>query len=365
MYFHHFGEAEQLATGVAPGFPSSLDRSDADPWLSGAVLGTPLTALRIGGLLYLSQPGEAFPDVRLNLAWLISGTTAVTTLDQSQDMLGYYFPAWEGTVGNAFSPANDHTLFNVSPGFAAKIVDTDLTLARQVGFQAQPAGVLSTFPLPSENFLAAGEGGIQALASPSNGDDCPFTTQLRAIYTAAGQTDDIGAGHDPRGDLPSGTVTWDLGGGRSATSGYYTYHSVNATPVGNANLATSFPVGAHSVTVSGIEQTGRTVSFTIPVIVHPALVATARARRSADDSWTLTIGARGGDGKIVKSAAAFSDGTRAAGRVLAHRFADGAPAPSVDVTVTDATGATASVHLVLRGRSASNASGGCTAPAAG
>jgi len=365
MYFHHFGEAEQLANGVNPGFPSSLDRSESDPWLSGNVLGTPLTALRIGGLLYLSQPGEAFPDVRLNLARLISGPSAVTTLDQSQDMLGYYFPAWEGTAGNAFSPANDHTLFNVSPNFAEKIVDTELTLARQVGFGSGQAGVLSTFPLPSENFLAAGEGGIQALASPSNGDDCPFTTQLRAIYTAAGQTDDIGAGHDPRGDLPAGTVSWDLGGGRTVKSGYYTYHAVNATPVGAANLTEGFGVGAHSVTVSGVEQTGGTVSFTIPVVVHPALVATASARRSDDGTWTLTIGSTGGDGTIVKRAAAFSDGTPAEGRVVTHRFADATSAPGVDVTVTDATGATASVHLALDGDSADGASAGCAAPAAG
>ncbi len=359
IFFHHFGEAQQIGNSVdiAP-----LDRSQSAPWMSGNVLGTPLTALRIGGLLYLSQPGEAFPAIRLNLARLISGPTAVVTLDQAQDMLGYYFPPWEGTMGDAYSPQNDHTLFNISPDFAGSVVDTDLALARTVGFRSLQAGVLNTFPLPADNYVALGQGGVQALASPSNGDACPFTTQLRAIYTAAGQTDDLTGQHDPRGELPSGTVNWNFGDGRMATSGYYTYHSLDATPVGNAMFNASFPVGTHSVTVTATEQTGGMVTFTIPVTVHPALVAHVTARRLSNGAWRVAISATGGDGALVNRVATFSDGVVTQGPAVTHRFSGKRTARSVEVTITDATGTSASVEVPLAGSVVHRSSTGCSGP---
>jgi hypothetical protein len=54
-----------------------VDRADTPPYQTGAVIGTWLTALRVGEIAYVSMPGEPFPEVRQTLALAAPGATVV------------------------------------------------------------------------------------------------------------------------------------------------------------------------------------------------------------------------------------------------------------------------------------------------
>src|SRR5207302_10575630 len=107
-------------------------RSDRPPYLTGTVIGTPVTALRIGGLLYLSMPGEPFPEVRATIARDTVGADEVVALSKGQDDLAYFYPSWAYPVTLAWG--SDHWEYNVAPQAGDQIVQGQLQNAAALGF---------------------------------------------------------------------------------------------------------------------------------------------------------------------------------------------------------------------------------------
>ena len=117
-----------------------------------------MTEFRIGKVLYVSQPGEAFPEVSAGIRAAITGADAVHMVGMAQDQLGYYFPPEEApgdslfivesgkvtlgrtaatTVGND----SDHLIYNTSLTLGDLTVQHSGLLAQQLGFTYTPTHV--------------------------------------------------------------------------------------------------------------------------------------------------------------------------------------------------------------------------------
>ena len=102
-----------------------LNRSLASPWLSATVLGTVTASARIGDVLLSSMPGEAYPQIALEVARLVPARGHMTA-GLANDTLGYLIAPYRAYPepirrsffnerGDQISPLdNDNYFFNVS-----------------------------------------------------------------------------------------------------------------------------------------------------------------------------------------------------------------------------------------------------------
>jgi hypothetical protein len=322
--------------------PWPLNRTNAPPWQDGARLWTPLTAVRIGGLLYLSQPGEPFAEIRLGLAEAIRDATEVIALSQAQDALGYFYPPSIATVIPAYAP-NDHALFNVSPRFGDEVVDTDLRLARELGFTT--GTVRSGLLPPSYHYERALTSGIQGLASPPVGSACggTFTPALQAVYSPILHGAHVVGGPKPRGDR----VRWDFGDGTTANAGYLYKPARGVRGLssgGGPYIDHGYRPGRWSAEVSAVDEAGGHPAWTTAVMVHPEVQVAPRLHRT-QDGLTLTAVVQGGQGTVLRTTWTRPDGERVDTAALdVPRDASG----RWTVQVTDASGATARTEFRIR-----------------
>ena len=130
-----------------------IARSIAPPYLSGTVLGTWVGAYRIGDLLMLSAPGEAYPAIRTQVLHLVKTTQPTWIFGLANDQLGYLISptpqAYPEPIrsslmdGDPHDPTtwgispidNDNYFFNVSPTIGDHIMCTMVKGALQLGFQ--------------------------------------------------------------------------------------------------------------------------------------------------------------------------------------------------------------------------------------
>ncbi len=321
-----------------------LNRSGAEPWQSGVVLRTPLTAVRLGGLLFVSQPGEPFAEIRLALRDLIRDADQVVAISQAQDALGYYYPLATAALLPAYAP-NDHALFNVSPHFGDQVVQADVRLARELGFRTlQPAALQPPLGNAYERALSSG---IQALASPHQGSACggTLTSGLQAVYSPVLHQAHVGGGPEPRG----GKVRWRFGDGEAAATGFLhkPARGVRAAPRGGeAIVRHAYPPGRYTATVGAVDELGGRPSWSMPVRVFDELRADVRARRSASGTRLTAVG-RGGSGRLVRVTWTGPGGRSGDGAVL--RLPRGARG-TVVLEVADTSGAIATTRLRLGAR---------------
>jgi hypothetical protein len=308
-------------SGVYP-----VDRADTPPYLTGTVVSTPATAVRIGGVIYVSEPGEPFPEIRLSLAKDTPGAREVVALSKGQDDLAYFYPAAD--YGATFAYGSDHWEYNVAPQAGDQIIHADLADIRQLGFATTPGIVPRLGP---DNLQTGFSPALQLLASPASGDagqSGTFTTSLQATYSPA----------HFNGNPLKGQVHWNFGDGTSADTNYH--QNAAGAQHADAYFDHSFPApGTYTVTASGTDTAGNPCSATMQVAVYPQLSAQATASGSGD-TVTYSGSASGGDGHYLAYQWRFSDGASAAGATVTHTFAAGAT-PGATLTVTDGSGGTA------------------------
>jgi len=289
-----------------------IDRADTPPWLTGNLIGTPLTALRIGPLAYLSMPGEPFPEVRLTIAGAVHGASQVVGMSKGQDDLGYFYPSFDYPFTAAYD--SDHHIYNVAPQAGDQVIQGHLANLSALGFSVD-----RTVATPLNNDYQQGlRPGVQALASPPEGDagaDGKLPVTLQAIYGGAAF-----------GGAPlAGPVRWDFGDGTTGTSG------------SEKRFVHAFAPGAYDVHVTATDTQGSTATWTVPVRVHRALRAAIGV--SGD---TLTGRMSGGKAPALAWRWSFSDGSTASGQRVRAR-----PGTVATLRVTDATGTVATVSRSL------------------
>jgi hypothetical protein len=114
-----------------------IDRSIEPPYLYGTAFGTWVTAFRIGDVAYVSEPGEAFPEVSAAIRDAI-GAQQVRLIGMAQDQLGYYFPPEDATF-TTFPNDGDHLIYNSSLALADETVQASMLVGKALGFDIAPA----------------------------------------------------------------------------------------------------------------------------------------------------------------------------------------------------------------------------------
>jgi hypothetical protein len=118
-----------------PGVACTIDRAVTPPYVVGGLVGTWVTGFRIGDVAYLSEPGEAFPEVSKAIRDGISGASAVHLVGMAQDQVGYYFPPEEAPATTVTNDS-DHLQYNTSLTLGDVNVVAADAVARALGFGA-------------------------------------------------------------------------------------------------------------------------------------------------------------------------------------------------------------------------------------
>jgi hypothetical protein len=118
-----------------PEVACTIDRAVIPPYAVGAALGSWVTGFRIGNVAYMSEPGEAFPEVSRAIRQAISGADAVHVVGMAQDQLGYYWPP-EMASATTVTNDSDHLQYNSSAALADLSVQSAVTVAQSLGFDA-------------------------------------------------------------------------------------------------------------------------------------------------------------------------------------------------------------------------------------
>jgi hypothetical protein len=302
-----------------------IDRQDTPPYLTGNLIGTYLTAFRVGSLAYVSMPGEPFPEVRLTLARALHGAAMVVDLSKGQDDLGYFYPAWVYPFTEVYP--TDQGTFSVAPEAGDEIIEDQLLNLQTLGFRTEPVAVPA--PLPTD-WSAAFRPAVQALASPPEGDagrGGRLAVTLEAIYAPAEQN----------GAPLAGKLHWSFGDGTTASSSALSFGGPCGSPdvadtgattcprTGPAYVHHRFSAGRRRVTVSGHDTAGHAVSYSLTVRVFPRLRVGWRILARRGRRITLRAVRAGGAGPLLAARWRFPGGATARGLTVVHRFPRGVP----------------------------------------
>ena len=313
-------QAETNASGIYP-----IARSMDPPYLIGNAIGADMTALRIGDSVLLSMPGEPFPEIRAALQNATTGADTIIALSKAQDDWGYFYPAW--TWGFTSLYDSDHNIYNVAPQAGDQVILQQADNMRALGFTVDPA-VGAPLPTRWEQALRPG---VQAMASPTWGTAGAATNTLRvtftAIYNQAFVYDRPGA---PGGGL-AGKVHVDFGDGTST----------DVAGDKRTRFTHDYEPGEYTVRLRATDQSANTATWQLVVRVYRPLRPAITAKAVGGGVWRFTGRARGGDGQRLAWRWRFSDGARAEGQVVEHRFPSGSD-KGATLTVADGTTMTAS-----------------------
>ena len=136
--------AGQAGCFVTPGLCVPIMRAKTPPWLTGNVIGTVVSALRVGDVLLTGTPGEPYPQVAFGIQDAVdAGAPGVADISRhflfslADDQLGYLIAPAEGipaAAENAALTGNDNFLFNVAPTIGDHVMCTAIDLALDLGF---------------------------------------------------------------------------------------------------------------------------------------------------------------------------------------------------------------------------------------
>ncbi len=325
------------ATGEYP-----IDRADTIPWATGTLVGTSLTAIRLGDIAFVSMPGEPFPEVRATIA-RATGASMVVALSKGQDDLGYFYPSWVAPFAAAVYPS-DQFLNSVGPAAGDVVIAGQVQNLAALGFSTQTPVATPLAVDPSQTLKP----GLQVIGGPFLGDatasgGLPVT--MLAVYSAPALPEGTLDYGPPVGSVPvglgtNGPVHWDFGDGTTATSGYHEFAGNDLKPT---EITHVFGIGVHTVRASVTSATGQVARWSFTVAVGPPLGATVTATPGPSPGEVIyTAGTSGGDGTVLAYRWVFSDGTTAAGAQVTHDF--GNTTPGAVLTVTDGTGTTATAQ---------------------
>jgi hypothetical protein len=130
---------------------SLVSRNDQPPWVTGDSIGTVVSAIRVGDVLFAAVPGEGYPAILFELQERVRTAREHYIFGLANDQLGYLIAPQEGyaQVAAAF-PDNDNAFFNVSPAIGDHVMCTLLKASREVGF-ALPDDPAKCAPYAGEN----------------------------------------------------------------------------------------------------------------------------------------------------------------------------------------------------------------------
>jgi hypothetical protein len=310
------------------------DRAVTPPYSYGAALGTWVTALRIGDVAVLSEPGEFFGSIREAWAGGI-GAAGVFVVGAAQDFLGYVYPLYVLPFTNL---GGDEFVFGPAPTLGDQVVVAGDQAARQLGFAVDPTATAES-TATEQDYSRVAHAGAYLLPSAIDGDLDRSTGAFAPTFVAAGSPPRASTictnpalllGPPPGCTIPEPPISafqWQFGDG-----------SGGSTPAQALARAWFSPFVVHSFTHPGryvvsvaVSADGSSDEASLPVTVHPALRA-GIARRGHNLVATVS----GGDGHILAYRWKLADGRE----LDTASVAAGASGPTT-LIVVDGTGASA------------------------
>jgi len=307
----------------------SIPRALTAPWCNGnctvtgsgsSTLGTYMTALRIGPLLYISNPGESFAEVNDAVRGEVLDAQSVNVVGLAGDFLGYnWSPSDYASVpfGTTVFGSSDFDRYNVGPDLAQLTADGAYTNAVALGFQVK--SVKAPVQAVYDNSVT-GLPGIQF-----------YPTK---IATTAGSISFYGSTTQPQNNYGSpahslSSILWDFGDSSAP---------VTSNSADRLSHTFSTP-GTYQVTAQVTDNnTGSTRSWTQTLTIQPPLSVAINATVSKLDGTKaeLSLTPTGGQGTLLAAQWTCPDGTKLSGlNVICSRM----PANGViEVTAWDGAG---------------------------
>lgn len=298
-----------------------IDRSMDPPYLTGSAIGADLTALRVGDNVFLSLPGEPFPEVRNTIAQLTTGARRIVALSKAQDDWGYFYPSWVTPFTTTY--ASDHLTFSIAPEAGDLAIKAQADNLSALGFATERLAVST--PLLGNRYEQAFRPAVQAMAAPTWGDagaDGTLPVAFTAVFSAAYAG---GPGLD-------GPIRVDFGDGTTA----------QVPSDKRARFVHQFAPGTYPVRLVARDGNGQEATWEVVVRVFRRLVADVAAEPAGAGTWRLRALTSGGDGEILRRDWRFADGDTASGATVTHTFAAGRP--RAELVVADGTTTTATAE---------------------
>jgi hypothetical protein len=136
--------AGQAGCFVTPELCVPIMRAKTPPWITGNVVGTVVSAIRVGDVLFTGTPGEPYPQVAFGIQDAVdAGAPGIADISHhflfslADDQLGYLIAPAEGVPAAAEQTAltgNDNFLFNVAATIGDHVMCTAISLALDLGF---------------------------------------------------------------------------------------------------------------------------------------------------------------------------------------------------------------------------------------
>ena len=168
----------------------TIPRSSTAPYFddSNNHLGTYVPSVRIGDVLYSTNPGEAFPEVNSAIADSVSDARSTNVVGMAGDMLGYYYQRADYTDQEFGS--SDFERFNVGPDLAQDNADLGTANAAALGFTTSPTATV----FAPHDATGRGQAGNPVLPGPGR-DGRPDDQLLRVIGQVPGRRRQRRRGH--------------------------------------------------------------------------------------------------------------------------------------------------------------------------
>jgi hypothetical protein len=336
-------DGELLFATITGGAIYPADRAFTPPYADGAVLDTWVTGVRIGNLLFLSMPGEFFPEIHTAWEQGIHGAAGNFVIGAAQDFLGYEYPAY------AFPftlEGSDEHIFNPSVTLGDQVVLAGEQDAAELGFGVDYTSNAEVSALTND-YSRSFKPGVQLFPFPDSGDlpagGGGFTPTIEGVSQAARVSSTGACVADPAGPCPVppapvGGFHWNFGDRTTAVTAPQVFVRAWFSPFIVHHYCKA---GTYQVAVSVTDPQGQSDSMTLPVHVYPPLQVTI-VRRGA----RAIARVRGGDGTVLGYRWTLPGGRTAFTPTVRAR--SNRP---LTVTVTDAAGGIASTstsHVARR-----------------
>jgi hypothetical protein len=301
----------------------TIPRAINNPWFvnsSPKKVGTYVSSIRIGSLLYVSNPGESFAEVNEAIRDGILNAQAVNVVGLAGDFLGYNWVRGQYT-DTEFGSSNFKT-YNLGPDLAQQTADLNFANARALGF----ATTAEPRPVVAVKYGEVGNlPGIQF-----------YPTQLQSQSPKVKFYVSKATPQNRRSD-PLSDIAWDFGDGSGTIvtgTGW-----IEHTFPGPGNYQVHATVRNLAVDNPG-ERT-----WTETIVIDEPLEADARVSWRAGKDTRLHALVSGGHGKVLAVHWTCPSGTTTSG--LNVTCLDTDKAGIAEVTVVDGAGnvATSSVDI--------------------
>jgi PKD repeat protein len=293
----------------------TIPRSNAAPYFdeSNDHVGTYVASVRIGDLLYSTNPGEAFPEVNAAIADSVNDARSANVVGMAGDMLGYYYRRSDYTDQEFGS--SDFERFNVGPDLAQDNAELGTANAAALGFETSPT---QTVFAPHDATIED-KPGLQFYP-----DQVESSGPTINFYGSSTNSQDGSV-------TVAGDIEWDFDDGTTDTT------------ASKERFNHTFPgPGSYDVTATVIGSNAKTRSWTQTIVIDPPLKAKAKQIYRSNKKARLSVSGTGGQGTLVSAQWTCQDGTELSGLVV---NCPGKGSGKAKVTVADGAGNTATTAV--------------------